>query len=129
MSPRLVMKRLQSNCPAQRTSQRPPATLPELPTFSSIENLEILRSKERIGFVILVHHLHKGKQMCKPTSVFTFVGSTSSQVCHWPAQCNVDAGTPNGSERYDGPVAWVAVVPSDDTRATGLVKPRMHNDQ
>ncbi|KER27113.1 hypothetical protein T265_05802 [Opisthorchis viverrini] len=56
-------------------------------------------------------------------------GSTSSQVCHWPAQCNVDAGTPNGSERYDGPVAWVAVVPSDDTRATGLVKPRMHNDQ
>ncbi|KER33248.1 hypothetical protein T265_00933 [Opisthorchis viverrini] len=37
MSPRLVMKRLQPNCPAQRTSQRP-STLPELPTFSSIEN-------------------------------------------------------------------------------------------
>ncbi|KAG5445372.1 hypothetical protein CSKR_104634 [Clonorchis sinensis] len=36
MSTLLVMKRLQSNCPAQRTSQRP-STLPELPTFSSIE--------------------------------------------------------------------------------------------
>ncbi|KER25621.1 hypothetical protein T265_06967 [Opisthorchis viverrini] len=32
MSPRLVMKRLQSNCPAQRTSQRPPSDslIPEL---------------------------------------------------------------------------------------------------
>ncbi|KER26102.1 hypothetical protein T265_06582 [Opisthorchis viverrini] len=36
MSSRLVMKRLQPNCPAQRTCQRP-TTLPELPTFSSIE--------------------------------------------------------------------------------------------
>ncbi|KER26563.1 hypothetical protein T265_06207 [Opisthorchis viverrini] len=35
MSSRLVMKHLQSNYPAQRTSQRP-STLPELPTFSSI---------------------------------------------------------------------------------------------
>ncbi|KER24732.1 hypothetical protein T265_07683 [Opisthorchis viverrini] len=33
MSSRLVMKRLQSNCPAQRTSQRPSA-LPKIPTFS-----------------------------------------------------------------------------------------------
>ncbi|KER27294.1 hypothetical protein T265_05619 [Opisthorchis viverrini] len=33
------MKRLQPNCPAQRTSQRP-STLPELPTFSSIEFLK-----------------------------------------------------------------------------------------
>ncbi|KER25808.1 hypothetical protein T265_06787 [Opisthorchis viverrini] len=36
LSPRLVMKRLQPNGPAQRTSQRP-STLPELPTFSSID--------------------------------------------------------------------------------------------
>ncbi|KER19586.1 hypothetical protein T265_15499, partial [Opisthorchis viverrini] len=41
ISPRLVMKRLQPNCPAQRTSQRP-STLPELPTFSSIETGENL---------------------------------------------------------------------------------------
>ncbi|KER28361.1 LOW QUALITY PROTEIN: hypothetical protein T265_13607 [Opisthorchis viverrini] len=38
MSSRLAMKRLQSNCPAQRTNQRP-STLPELPKFSSIEDL------------------------------------------------------------------------------------------
>ncbi|KER22235.1 hypothetical protein T265_09626 [Opisthorchis viverrini] len=38
ISPRFVMKRLQSNCPAQRTNQRP-STLPELPTFCSIRTL------------------------------------------------------------------------------------------
>ncbi|KER23437.1 hypothetical protein T265_08658 [Opisthorchis viverrini] len=37
MKSRLVMKRLQSNCPAQRTNQRP-STLAELPIFSSIED-------------------------------------------------------------------------------------------
>ncbi|KAG5442664.1 hypothetical protein CSKR_111908 [Clonorchis sinensis] len=44
-SPRLVMKRLQSNCPAQRTGQRPPS-LPELPTFSSIvmKNVRLILS-------------------------------------------------------------------------------------
>ncbi|KER33091.1 hypothetical protein T265_12686, partial [Opisthorchis viverrini] len=35
MSPRLVMKRLQSNCPAQGANQRP-SMLTEFPTFSSI---------------------------------------------------------------------------------------------
>ncbi|KER33208.1 hypothetical protein T265_00899 [Opisthorchis viverrini] len=40
ISPRLVMKRLQSNCPAQRTSQRP-STLSELLTFSSIERRKL----------------------------------------------------------------------------------------
>ncbi|GAA48044.1 hypothetical protein CLF_101112 [Clonorchis sinensis] len=36
MPPRLSMKRLQSECPAQRTIKRP-STLPELPTFSTLE--------------------------------------------------------------------------------------------
>ncbi|KAG5443162.1 hypothetical protein CSKR_108506, partial [Clonorchis sinensis] len=45
MSPRLVMKRLQSNCPAQRTNQRP-SILPELPTFSSIASAISMRQSQ-----------------------------------------------------------------------------------
>ncbi|KER19933.1 hypothetical protein T265_11401 [Opisthorchis viverrini] len=45
MSPRLVIKRLQSHCLAQRTSQRSQSTLPELPTYNYI--YIILRSAYR----------------------------------------------------------------------------------
>ncbi|KER22116.1 hypothetical protein T265_09713 [Opisthorchis viverrini] len=40
MSPRLVMKRLQSNCQARRTDQQPNSA-PELPTFHNIANTNI----------------------------------------------------------------------------------------
>ncbi|KER23862.1 hypothetical protein T265_08361 [Opisthorchis viverrini] len=58
MSTRLVMKRLQSNCPTQRTSQRPPSTLPELPTFPSIESHWLGYTGISVTHVLPHHLLH-----------------------------------------------------------------------
>ncbi|KER31807.1 hypothetical protein T265_02037 [Opisthorchis viverrini] len=53
-----------------------------------------------IGFVILRCYLHKRRQKCTANA-------------HCSRSVNVRA--PNNCERNDGSVAWVAVVPSDDS--------------
>ncbi|KER22069.1 hypothetical protein T265_09756 [Opisthorchis viverrini] len=64
MSHRLVMKRLQSNCPAQRTNQRP-STLPELQTFTSIENMHICSKITANGFSN-IQFAHIASDVCTP---------------------------------------------------------------
>ncbi|KAG5441889.1 hypothetical protein CSKR_106333 [Clonorchis sinensis] len=62
MSPRLVMKRLQSNCQARRTDQQS-ISAPELPIFHNIADLQVwlwLKAKPIVGCRRILSNLMSG---------------------------------------------------------------------